>query len=436
MSYFSKINYQTFLISKRKFTFQAYQTCQLSPYQSQRSTKSSFLGKYKQDKEILKNNTHSNLNKELLKSHEAAKNNHWKDFSNLICSVVLKCEELPKTSPFKLEPELTIVKSHLYSHFIEMMKMCFEKSRNSDMKISNNHSGYYYIGEKGLGKSTLMKTTCLISSLMIPNFVPIFTDNSSPYSFMHYLKEGVKQFSNRNSVHLEEIVDESLQLGLSLGVFLDESQKLYTSKPWNGVHELLTSFDNCVFMTGKESEIGCLINSTTEDELVIIKKLGLETLHSLNNTKIQKRFFNRLTNYSDYCRYLDNRIELKLALFPFIDRNNIPKMVDIPESKEMITQFHIQYNGRIKGFFCKDFEKLPKYLPDCPIEREILKLFKKKFDPWNPIVIRETQISKLVSEFGKSKHFAIVIYNLIESKWILQVCGGFTLYSPVQYFII
>ena len=101
-----------------------------------------------------------------------------------------------------------------------------------------------------------------------------------------------------------EILNKAGEEGVTLGVFIDESQCLYKPEPWSNLHELIISFDHCLFMTG-------CVGSTSEIELTIIKSLGIEPLQSLNDTKIQARFISGLTNYSQYCHYFDERPELK-----------------------------------------------------------------------------------------------------------------------------
>ena len=238
----------------------------------ERSTELHFLGKYKEDKEILHDKIHSNLNEEISKSHFTFKDNDWKIFSQQIHHVISKCEKLQPSSPFKLRSQLLFVgkNSLLSNHIIEIMEMCFTKSisnflnkpyeeeniggckYNKNMGYSNNNSGYFYVGSNGIGKSSLLKIMCLISSLMIPNLVSIFIDCAPiDIPLIYSLNEGLNQFYHsstaKNSIKsMGEILNKAGEEGVTMGVFIDESQCLYKPEPWSYLHELITSFDHCL----------------------------------------------------------------------------------------------------------------------------------------------------------------------------------------------
>ena len=99
---------------------------------------------------------------------------------------------------------------------------------------------------------------------------------------------------------------------------------------------------------------------------------------------------------------------------------------------EIITKMHIHLNGRICDISAYDQREQPKILPSDPGEKAVLNLFKisqeKKgdFNPRKPVVIKEIQIVKIISETLDAGSMAI---ELVEDKWILQVKDGFTLYS-------
>ena len=109
---------------------------------------------------------------------------------------------------------------------------------------------------------------------------------------------------------------------------------------------------------------------------------------------------------------------------------------------EIITKMHIHLNGRICEISAYDQREQPKILPSDPGEKAVFNLFKisieKKgdFNPWKPVVFREIQIAKILSETPDAGSMAIVLFKLLEDMWILQVKDGFTLYSPIHYYWI
>eukprot|EP01125_Pyxidicula_operculata_P004703 TRINITY_DN1760_c0_g1_i7.p1 TRINITY_DN1760_c0_g1~~TRINITY_DN1760_c0_g1_i7.p1 ORF type:complete len:207 (+),score=28.14 TRINITY_DN1760_c0_g1_i7:342-962(+) len=202
------------------------------------------------------------------------------------------------------------------------MRMCFKKAIVNKMKGQggNNHSGYYYVGPKGIGKSTLFKTCCLISSILLPNFAPVFVDYSSNTSkelpIHQILKDALQPHLCDNSVN--NIVDvasalrEARRKRITLAVFLDESDVLYQDeKAWKGLHQIVTSFDHCLFMTGNEC-LSSFISSSQESDLTVIKQCGYILKQSLNDTKIQRRRI---------CRVLDNNIKTENTITYFESSN-------------------------------------------------------------------------------------------------------------------
>ena len=107
-----------------------------SAYDGERSTKLHFLGKYKEDKEILHDKIHSNLNEEISKSHFAFKNNDWK--IQQIHHVISKCEKLPPSSPFKLPSDLLLERTRTLPIAYSKLWKCVSQNQYQ-ISSSTNH---------------------------------------------------------------------------------------------------------------------------------------------------------------------------------------------------------------------------------------------------------------------------------------------------------
>lgn len=174
---------------------------------------------------------------------------------------------------------------------------CFNKvSYALHGREPDNHSGYYLIGPQGIGKSTLLRTCCLLGGLL-PNFVPVYIDcsakttDSPPPSVL--FAAAITEMTGSDSLELNEDLGMTGILGyatkhkLALGLFIDEIQEVYTphNKTWNEIHVLVDGFRSAVFATGSDSKIRMLVEAKNRRLIKTIK--GFDALQDLNGKKLE-----------------------------------------------------------------------------------------------------------------------------------------------------
>eukprot|EP01125_Pyxidicula_operculata_P004702 TRINITY_DN1760_c0_g1_i5.p1 TRINITY_DN1760_c0_g1~~TRINITY_DN1760_c0_g1_i5.p1 ORF type:complete len:267 (+),score=39.59 TRINITY_DN1760_c0_g1_i5:51-851(+) len=182
-------------------------------------------------------------------------------FLSVASETVEEWRNLASDNPWYFWSELTFnPNSHMYPHFEEIMRMCFKKAIVNKMKGQggNNHSGYYYMGSSNEFE-TLLKTCCIVSGILLPNFAPVFVDYSSHTSkdlpIYQVLKEALRPHLDDHDV--VKIVDvasalrEARRKRTTLAVFLVESQDPnVNASVATGLYSLANSWDHCLFLTG------------------------------------------------------------------------------------------------------------------------------------------------------------------------------------------
>jgi hypothetical protein len=137
----------------------------------------------------------------------------------------------------------------------------------------NNASGLCFVGQRGVGKSHLLRSVALAATTLLPNFVAVTIDatrgstanvrpDQSAVCVLGALKRqysvlGVPGIATKKTVG--SMLDVARRNGLATGVFVDDARHLYTrtapltagdaDKPldssWEQVHEVLEDFCGC-----------------------------------------------------------------------------------------------------------------------------------------------------------------------------------------------
>ena len=98
--------------------------------------------------------------------------------AGLQCLEVLAA--LPPSHPLSVSPHLTFFESPAPNHALlrACLRMCFMRAALAagTHKVDSSRSGFAMCGDKGTGKTMLLQTVCLISSLLLPNFVTVYMD--------------------------------------------------------------------------------------------------------------------------------------------------------------------------------------------------------------------------------------------------------------------
>jgi hypothetical protein len=230
-------------------------------------------------------------------------------------------ESLPRNHPFYLNAELLFTgpHSHLHQYMKYILVMSFKKGICAATGTApNNHSGYYLIGPRGVGKTNLMRTCCLLSGLLIPNFAAVYADCVSVGEETKIEDLAAFALDEHDVVlsdcNIEKVRALARMKDLSIGIFLDEAHIFYTPSHWRAIHSLITNYTDAVFMTGSDFRLSVFVSGDPRDTPVI-KRLGLRPIESLNDTKLTPLTISGLSSLEQYYIFLDNRPQLKLAFF-------------------------------------------------------------------------------------------------------------------------
>lgn len=233
------------------------------------------------------------------------------------------CETLCPTNPMHLD-QIVMSKgldSHMHSHYRAIFSMCFEKALtacNSVHRSPNNFSGYYFTGPSGIGKSTILASSAVILSQLLPNTLfSVYVDAASALpqvelsdyvhaAFDTLVKERRAAGDTRvHEVHLSahacvnEIACELNQLGMSLLLFVDEAHLMYSrGNTWPALHSVATSPSaGAVFLSGDAALLVPMARRTSDDVTFLVSKGYSDALGtpSLNETKVAHRIVSGLS---------------------------------------------------------------------------------------------------------------------------------------------
>lgn len=275
------------LLSSIRLSFSSTRVCPFVPKNTpSRAQQSLFLGRYRN--EDIKNNT-------IIDNKE--------DFVSKTFSLMRTFEELPSQSPFWLDSTFQFngPRSHIHEHYVNILSMCFEKSKYmEDPKTydTSNHSGYYFVGPKGVGKSKMLQSCCVASSQMLPNFVSLYLCAKSvkPHDLKYYLTELINehvdsssQLSTDSSIH--HVLAKARKCNISIGIFLDEAESRFSREnDWCDLHACLAGYNNAVFLSGSEELLTPMVRLNDDDRCYLeeINKLqGDRDVDTLNVTKFE-----------------------------------------------------------------------------------------------------------------------------------------------------
>lgn len=365
-------------------------------------------------------------------------------------------EGLPRSHPYHLNSNLlyTGPSSPFYHQMRHMLRMCFNKAVSASTDdLSNNHSGYYLVGPRGVGKSNLLRTCCLLSGVLLPNFAAAYVEYTSVSPMLPVADVAAMAVRERGvadspvlGMSMAEVRACAMAADVAIGLFVDEAHNLYVEQQWRALHTCLTNFTDAVFLSGSDYRLSLFIRGWSSDRAVI-RRLGHPLLDSLNDTKCTPLHMTGLSSIKQYCEYLDNRPSFKRTFFYDFFHNKSDeevcktKTADIDGAEEVIRAIHAVFGGRIRGIVSQGIElydsayELPgnKLMADVLRECFFKHLDDGGFDPLNLGVVTEEAISTRLAADGHENAVSEVITMLLERHYIRRIAGGFQLHSPAVY---
>lgn len=261
-SIYRTVNLPRKLISSISLPFSSTRVSPFVPKNTpSRAQQTLFLGRYKD---------------ELTKSNASIENKE--DFVSETFSLMKSFEELPAHSPFWLDSTFQFngPHSHIHEHYVNILSMCYEKSKYmEDPKTydTSNHSGYYFVGPRGVGKSMMMQSCCVASSQMLPNFVSLYLCAKSvkPYDLKYYLAELINEHVDDSSQlptdsSIQHVLAKALKSNISIGIFLDEAESRFSREnDWSDLQACLTGYNCAVFLSGSEELLTPMVRLNDDD---------------------------------------------------------------------------------------------------------------------------------------------------------------------------
>jgi hypothetical protein len=205
--------------------------------------------------------------------------------------------EKEATSPYHLPASLVFIDPGLptYSIFEIIFKKAFYKAYSvaypgSPYSNPNNHCGYALSGQKGVGKSTIMRVCTIVLGLLLhKNLISAYVN----YTYFKTPPLGLIQkvaslncliLKNREN-RLDHTLAELRQQKVIVALFCDEIRNIYTSKHliWQQFHDIATDHYGCLSVADSAFLASTLVKGTNKTK---IKALGLEPQATLNPTKL------------------------------------------------------------------------------------------------------------------------------------------------------
>lgn len=386
-SIYRTVNLPRKLISSISLPFSSTRVSPFVPKNTpRRAQQSLFLGRYKD---------------ELTKSNASIENKE--DFVSETFSLMKSFEELPAHSPFWLDSTFQFngPHSHIHEHYVNILSMCYEKSKYmEDPKTydTSNHSGYYFVGPRGVGKSMMMQSCCVASSQMLPNFVSLYLCAKSvkPHDLKYYLAELINEHVDDDSQlptdsSIQHVLAKALKSNISIGIFLDEAESRFSREnDWSDLHACLTGYNCAVFLSGSEELLTPMVRLNDDDRRYLeeVNKLKAgRDVDTLNVTKLLQAVVQGFTSPEQYRLFFKSRQSLLNVVFPDIVNDEL--------CLDDIKLLHIITAGRLRAmhkwrtlqsnpsqlFFGSSFHTIT--LEERKVLGQFFKEVKGDFDPFN-----------------------------------------------------
>jgi len=212
-------------------------------------------------------------------------------------------------------------------------KAC-DHSSACEYRLTNTSAGYATSGQKGVGKSTVLRACTALAATLLPNVVSAYVDahahmqcingkapSSSPFTMLReallarkdaLLAEGIPTAmfeSLSDAGDANDIACLAAQHGLVTMLAIDEMVCVYPSADiWMQLHQLATHSSTALFLADSTSRLREIVqsNSNSRSSALTKRRFGM-TQPSLNDTKVAHISLPPFTERSQYSAYLSAR---------------------------------------------------------------------------------------------------------------------------------
>jgi hypothetical protein len=366
-------------------------------------------------------------------------------------------ENLDDNHPLWLNSDLMFngKSSNLHSSFESIFRMSLLKTVSvitPKVSCSSNYSGHFFVGSRGIGKSVMMQTCCLVVGQLLPQAATIYLDASvhrnDPLrlSLIHLLNErsgGGPYPVLPLDVRIEIVLARAAQLNCSLVLFIDEAQALYRNETdWSDLMACITGFRCAVFLSGSDNLLTPCVKLTQQDKEFLNTALGLEPHfrhhETLNTTKLTQKSVRGFTTPEQYLHFFQSRQNLLPTLCP-----GLASVGELPSLKskvfmDEITSLHNLTAGRLRAMHAlreggAEYSELLDFDP-LSITSEENGYLQPFFDiiaqrgAFNPFDLPRLAIASQLPQK--------IAYHLLQRKLITYVSAGVvTLASPAIYLV-
>jgi hypothetical protein len=278
-------------------------------------------------------------------------------FTKNCFSFISHLEDLEDTHPLWLNSNVMFngEKSFLHHSYKSIFDMCFTKAlaaSNPKKVCTSNFSGYYFVGPRGIGKSVLLQTCCLVSSQLLPNFAAVYIDGAIHRA--HPLRLHIAHaVNNRTSdPELAPLTDESdindilrraTGIKCALGLFIDEAHCLYANqRDWPDMLACLSSVRCAVFLSGSSHLLPPMVRLRGDDKNLLNRiNTHVTTNETLNTTKLTQQSINGFSSPEQYLDYFRTRQIMFNAVFPLWEHYDVTTLtLDTKHPRDPNKTFH------------------------------------------------------------------------------------------------
>jgi hypothetical protein len=362
-------------------------------------------------------------------------------------------EKLDNTDPFWLNSDFMFNGKHsnLHSSYSSIFRMTLLKTISAVSPASNsasNYSGHYFVGPRGIGKSVMMQTCCLVVGQLLPNVASIYIDASvlhkSPlrHSLVHLMNDrGQGKFPDLSiDSSIVTILSRVEMLNCAIALFVDEAHVLYKNETdWPDILACITGFRSAVFLSGSDNTLVPCVKLRPEDRAFLNKENNGERMfdhESLNTTKLTQKSVNGLVTPEQYRRFFQSRPKMLSKLCPLLKVNKLS--LDSELGLKEIQSLHELTAGRVRAMHALrqggvEYSELLDFDPKSLTESDIGSLQPffdviKQRGHFDPFDLPRLAVDRDVKQD--------VVFQLLQRKLIAYVRAGVvTLASPAVYLV-
>ena len=383
-------------------------------------------------------------------ANEAIEDVDAEKFVDTSFALIRYLEKLDQNDPFWLNSDFMFNGKHssLHSCYSSIFRMSLLKMISAiypKKSPASNYSGHYFVGPRGIGKSVMMQTCCLVVGQLLPDVASIYIDASilhkSPlrHSLVHLMNDRAQGNFPDLSIDspIVTILSRAEKLNCAIALFVDEAHVLYKNQTdWPDILACITGFRSAVFLSGSDNTLVPCVKLRPEDRAFLDVAIGKFDHESLNTTKLTQKSVNGFVTPEQYIRFFQARPNMLSKLCPLL--KDVELTLDSDLVYNEIQSLHILTAGRVRAMHALrqggvEYSELLDFDPTSITESDITSLQpffdiikqQGRFDPFNlPRLAVDRELKQ------------DVVFQLLQRKLIAYVrTGVVTLASPAVYLV-